>query len=222
MEQNKIILFSNIKGGVGKTSLCGLFATYLAEKGMPVAVLDADLQQSLIRHRQREMDADPNANVPWQIASLDTTNAKDAQKVMDKMKQIPGWVLVDCPGNLNDPNLLPLFTSADVVIIPLSYDPDTVDATTIFISVIRKRNPAARLIFLPNRISTQEGRHEELEQRKQTIDVLGKIGSVVPRIKQSVVIKRYTTLYPLDSYQQNAVRFSFDKIIDEINRKQKI
>ena len=46
MEQkNKIIIFSNIKGGVGKTTLCSLFATSLAESGESVAVLDADLQQ---------------------------------------------------------------------------------------------------------------------------------------------------------------------------------
>ena len=52
---NKIILFTNIKGGVGKTTLCGLFATFCAEKGIPVAVMDADIQQSLFRHRQREL-----------------------------------------------------------------------------------------------------------------------------------------------------------------------
>ena len=68
MEQkNKIIIFSNIKGGVGKTTLCSLFATYLAENGMPVAVLDADLQQSLYRHRVREEKADPEQKMPWQI-----------------------------------------------------------------------------------------------------------------------------------------------------------
>lgn len=27
--KNKIVIFSNIKGGVGKTTLCALFASYL-------------------------------------------------------------------------------------------------------------------------------------------------------------------------------------------------
>ena len=56
--ENKIILFSNVKGGVGKSTLCSMFATYCAEKGIPTAVVDADLQQSLVRQRQREKEHD--------------------------------------------------------------------------------------------------------------------------------------------------------------------
>ena len=39
-----IILFSNIKGGVGKTTLCANFAEYLSMKGISVVAVDADLQ----------------------------------------------------------------------------------------------------------------------------------------------------------------------------------
>ena len=52
--KNKIVIFSNIKGGVGKTTLCALFANHLIEHGFPSFVIDADLQASLFRHRQRE------------------------------------------------------------------------------------------------------------------------------------------------------------------------
>lgn len=48
----RIILFTNIKGGVGKTSCCALFAQYLCENGYSVKVLDADIQASLSRHRR--------------------------------------------------------------------------------------------------------------------------------------------------------------------------
>ena len=51
--KNKIVIFSNIKGGVGKTTLCALFASYLVERGYPVMAIDADLQASLYRHRKR-------------------------------------------------------------------------------------------------------------------------------------------------------------------------
>ena len=59
--KNKIVIFSNIKGGVGKTTLCALFANHLIEHGFPSFVIDADLQASLFRHRQREKDAAPDA-----------------------------------------------------------------------------------------------------------------------------------------------------------------
>lgn len=215
--KNKIVLLANIKGGVGKTSLCSLLATYMASEGLPVVVLDADLQQSLYRHREREVKADPGTQLPWQIASLDLSG-KDVEKVMKKMKEIPGYVLIDCPGTLNDSNLLYIFKNADFVIVPISYDPDTVDATGIFIKVLKTANPNVRMSFLPNRINDQEGRAAELEQRKQTIGILGSIGRVLPRVKQSVVIKRYSTLYPLDTYQRNAVQHSFDAIIEELNK----
>ena len=106
---SKIILFSNIKGGVGKTTLCAHFAEYLSMKGFPIVAVDADLQASLSRHREREM-------------------------------------------------------------------------------------------------------------RDETIAVLGQLGTVTPRIKQSVVIKRYSTLYPLDKYQYAAVEHAFDRIIEIINQ----
>ena len=37
--KNKIVIFSNIKGGVGKTTLCALFADYLIEHGFPAFVI---------------------------------------------------------------------------------------------------------------------------------------------------------------------------------------
>lgn len=216
MDQNKIILLSNIKGGVGKTSLCGMLATYMAMQGLPVIVVDADLQQSLCRHRQRESKAYPDVKVPWQVATLDTSNVENVKRAVEKLKGVAGYVLVDCPGYMNEQGLVPLFKAADCVVIPMAYDQDTVDATGVFIKVFRKINQNAKLLFLPNRINASEGNRVEMEQRKQTIEILGKVGRVLPRIKQSVIVKRYNTIYPLDSYQSNLVKFPFDKIIEEI------
>ena len=70
----KVVLFTNIKGGVGKTSCCALFAQYLCENGYPVKVLDADIQASLSRHRERELAANPDAVIPWEVSTVDTTD----------------------------------------------------------------------------------------------------------------------------------------------------
>lgn len=213
---NKIILFSNIKGGVGKTTLCALFASYLAEHGYPVISLDADLQASLYRHRKRETGVDAEAAEPWSVSILNTADPDLLKQTIDKMKSVPGIVLIDCPGNLNDRNLEYIYKSADTAVIPISFDADTVDATGIFIKALRTISKA-NLIFIPNRINVSEKKSEELRQRAQTIEFLGIIGAVTPIVKQNVAIKRYTTLYPLESKQLAVVEPAFKKILEELN-----
>ena len=61
--KNKIVIFSNIKGGVGKTTLCALFANHLIEHGFPSFVMQtcrhrcfvtANVKRTLHRtHRSR-------------------------------------------------------------------------------------------------------------------------------------------------------------------------
>lgn len=210
-----IILFSNIKGGVGKTSTCALFGEYLHEKGYSLKVLDADIQASLSRHRDRELAANPAAIVPWEVISIDASDRQRLLSAIDDAKNFPGIVLVDMPGTVNAANLDLLYKAADMAVIPISYDFDTIDATGIFINVIRGVVKDLSLVFLPNRINTTENRADEMKQREETVKILGRIGKVTPRIKQSVVIKRYSTVYPLDKYQKAAVEHAFDAIIQQ-------
>ena len=214
--ENKIVLFSNIKGGVGKTTLCALFASYLAGKGVPVIAIDADLQASLYRHRQREAKVDPEYNAPWSVELLNTSDETSLTKVLENVVKVPGIVLIDCPGNLNDKNLAMIYNKADAAVIPMSYDADTVDATGLFVKAF-KTISHAKLVFAPNRINALEGKAEDLRQRSQTVEVLELLGTVLPRVKQSVAVKRYTTLYPLDLHQRKAVEAAFDQLITEIN-----
>ena len=215
---NKFILFSNIKGGVGKTTLSAHFTEYLAEHEYPVAAVDADLQASLSRHRERDVKEDPQRPLPWEVIKLNTFDGEKVKAVVKKLKQVDGIIVVDCPGNLNDNNLSILFEAADFIVVPMAFDVDTIDATNIFINVVKKRSKA-KLLFLPNRINVSEGRAQDLTIRDKYIKDLNKVGKVMPRIKQSVVIKRYTTIYPLDMYQYMALEEPFEAIIKEIKKK---
>ena len=215
---NKFILFSNIKGGVGKTTLSAHFTEYLAEHEYPVAAVDADLQASLSRHRERDVKEDPKRPLPWEVIKLNTFDGEKVKAVVKKLKQVDGIIVVDCPGNLNDNNLSILFEAADFIVIPMAFDIDTIDATNIFINVVKKRSKA-KLLFLPNRINVSEGRAQDLIIQEKNIKDLNKVGKVMPRIKQSVVIKRYTTIYPLDMYQYMALEEPFEAIIKEIKKE---
>lgn len=217
--KNKLVIFSNIKGGVGKTTLCALFASFLVEKGYPVIAIDADLQASLYRHRKREKDVAPEAQVPWNVELIDTSDGDHIKQIVDKLKNVPGIVLIDCPGNLNDRNLEWIYSSTDTAIIPISFDADTVDATGIFVKAFKSVS-SANLIFVPNRINTAERKSAELRQREQTTGYLGLVGTVTPTVKQSVAVKRYSTLYPLEKAQTDVLEPAFIKIIEilELNK----
>lgn len=214
--KNKIIIFSNIKGGVGKTTLCALFASYLVEKGYPVIAIDADLQASLYRHRQREKDVAPDTQIPWNVEMLDTSDSDKLVQVVNKLKSVPGIVLIDCPGNLNDRNLAYIYKSADAAIIPISFDADTVDATGIFVKALKSVS-SADLVFVPNRINAAERKSEEIRQREQTTGYLGLVGTVTPMVKQSVAVKRYSTLYPLEKNQTEVLEPAFSRIIEKLD-----
>ena len=214
--KNITIIFSNIKGGVGKTTLCALFASYLAEKGYPVIAIDADLQASLYRHRQREKDVASDTQIPWNVEMLDTSDSDKLVQVVNKLKSVPGIVLIDCPGNLNDRNLAYIYKSADAAIIPISFDADTVDATGIFVKALKSVS-SADLVFVPNRINAAERKSEEIRQREQTTGYLGLVGTVTPMVKQSVAVKRYSTLYPLEKNQTEVLEPAFSRIIEKLD-----
>ena len=214
-KSSMIILFTNIKGGVGKTSTCALFAQYLYESGYPVTVLDADIQASLSRHRERELAANPDVAVPWEVNTIDTADRQSLMSSIEEVMKLEGIVLIDMPGTLNAVNLDLLYKVADLAVVPISYDFDTIDATGLFIKVVRKMKDI-KMVFLPNRINTTENRADEMKQREETVKILGRLGKVTPRINQSVIIKRYSTVSPLDKYQKAAVEHAFDAIVEQI------
>ena len=185
----KIVLYTNVKGGVGKTTLCGIFATNLANIGRNVAVVDADLQQSLFRHRKRDLQHNPDASLPWEIETFWGRTTEEVTQIMSKLKQLPYDIIIDCPGNLVDPNLKVIYSCADIAVVPIHYDSDTLDATQMFCEVF-KAHFGAKIFFVPNGIV----------------------------IKRSVVIGDYNTLFPLTTYQRNAVKYAFEPVINELQK----
>ena len=134
--KNKIVLFSNMKGGTGKTTLCELFATYAVEKGLPIIVYDADTQLSLYKDRQDDVSENPDAETLWDIYPLIVDDNIKGQ--ISSLKNVPGVVLIDCPGNIDNENLQEIFAAADIVIMPFRYDRKNVRETETFSEILRQ------------------------------------------------------------------------------------
>ena len=54
--KNRKVVFANQKGGVGKSTLCILFANYLAAKGKSVCIIDTDLQKTILMQRRKDKE----------------------------------------------------------------------------------------------------------------------------------------------------------------------
>ena len=124
-------------------------------------------------------------------------------------------------GNMEDISFRAVNTlkNADIIFIPMTNDHDVLRSTLGFLKVVLGTlQVKAKLVFLPNRINVSEGTQEELAQQRHNADILKKYGILAPRIKQSVKVKRYSTIYENDTYLEKAVAYAFEPIVELIKK----
>ena len=124
----------------------------------------------------------------------------------------PGYVLIDCPGTLNDPALLKVFQAADAAVIPFRYDDFMIDSTFTFTKVLMKEAPQAKKIYVPNIIKM--GVRYALQD--SATEMFSKAGVVTFRVKDGVAIQRLSTLYAQDQYQEAATAGAFNTIYEVV------
>jgi cellulose biosynthesis protein BcsQ len=137
-EQTKFISFFNQKGGVGKTTLEILMASYCHNVlDMKVGILDADYPQLNV-HKLREDEIDmvkgndtykeAFVNLGKQAYPVANTTPADAAAEMqlfldlDEGEQPYDLVFVDLPGTINTPGVLQTISRLDHIFIPLIAD----------------------------------------------------------------------------------------------------
>ena len=92
IRENKILLFANQKGGVGKTTLCGLFANYLAvNQRVPLLVIDADPQQTF--YGRRKDDLRKEQDISYKVQSMTIKNPESTHVIMQNLRTLPGTTL---------------------------------------------------------------------------------------------------------------------------------
>ena len=145
--------------------MCANLAIHLVDKGIPVIVYDADIQQTLVRHRQRELAEHPDAELPYQLLPFSTANADEVKSNMQKLKEVPAVILIDCPGNINDACLQHIYAAADLAVVPTRYDFDNLDTTILFADLFIQISKA-KMLFIPNCISEIELRRPEIQDAR--------------------------------------------------------
>ena len=215
--KNHKIVFANQKGGVGKSTLCMLFANYLAWKKQDVCLIDTDLQKTIMMQRKKDREIYEDMEEPYTVQDFDVQDPELMQQLMESASQTEGFVLFDSPGNVSEDGLVPMFTGADFIICPYEYEEKTLDSTGTFIQVInalRQTTPemSARLFFVPNRIDVRIGTADELRMWKQTDAIFKQLGSVTPRITARASLKRINT-FEITAPQRDAVKAACDFMI---------
>lgn len=86
--KNKKIVFANQKGGVGKSTLCILFANYLAAKGRDVCIIDTDLQKTILMQRRKDKLIYEGEEEPYNVQDFDVTDVETMQSLVDSASQV--------------------------------------------------------------------------------------------------------------------------------------
>ena len=215
-----VIIFGNQKGGVGKTTLCTLFANHLATMGKKTLVVDCDNQQTISEKRKLDTRKNPDAKFLYNVQTFNITNVEYAKNLMKELRHMDGVVLIDAPGNLAQQGLLPLFVNADFVVCPFQFESTSVNSTVTFILFIKKLKEKfpqmkTRLFFVVNRHDKRYGKKPELLLWSKTEQALENYGFVTPRVEAKADMQRYNTIEVTDK-QKEIVGPTFDFICNII------
>ena len=225
MQDNIIITFANQKGGVGKTTLCTLFANYLVVHQKKVLVIDCDVQQTISFRRKADLQKYKDVAIPYNIQPFNIANVQNVQNLMTNLRKMQGIILIDAPGNLTQQGLIPIFANSDYVICPFQYEVTSINATATFISFIYKiraklSKDVVQLFLVDNSHDKRFGKKEELELWRMTAKRFSEYGLITPMVEYRAEMRRYTTLYLMKT-QEIIISPAFDFIYNHIFIKEK-
>lgn len=219
MQTPVIVTFANQKGGVGKTTLCVTFANYLVTKGVRVLIVDCDFQHSILKCRRSDLRKYGTGTVPYDVVEKEATDRDEMTALMETLHNEPSIevALVDSPGSLKAPGLVPLFVNSNIIVIPFHYDLVTVPSTASFIMFLDRLKQAmaggmkSRLFMVPNMSDGRVGKRAELVIWDKSRETFSNYGEVTPKLSKRADMERFSTIAALDM-QTAIVSPVFDKI----------
>lgn len=153
MKQTLLVAMSNQKGGVGKSTVTVLLASYLHyAKGVNVAVVDCDtLQHSISHMRKRDMQTVEKTDeykqlmmVQWEnirkkaYTIVDSSPAEARDKIGELLEADPNLdiILVDLPGSLSSDGVFKTIINMDYVLTPIVSDRIVMQSTMSFATAV--------------------------------------------------------------------------------------
>lgn len=153
-----LVAFSTQKGGIGKSALTVLMASYFHYvKGYNVGVIDCDYPQ-YSTYKMRERDKEIVSKVPhykeksyaqfktlgkrnYPIDKAPAPEAIDAAKKMidEYIGDAPDIIFFDLPGTLNSEGIVHTLASLDYIFSPISADKMVLQSTLEFAGIINDR-----------------------------------------------------------------------------------
>ena len=217
--KNKIIVFANQKGGVGKTSLAISLAHWLTLGNIPVLFVDADLQQSAVSLRQADSETFTTSE-PWKIYSLNITKKEEVKGMIVKLKNVKGTVIIDCPGSLDNDNVKYILNAADEIVVPIEYSRVAVDSTAKFAEVLKMMKESGflsgKVYYLPNKFDERSKRVDRSEIVNRLEGIIGTVGT---RVNERAAIKNELTTYSFPSAVKGCFKYAYAALTEDIYGK---
>ena len=157
MSKEIFVAFATQKGGIGKSTVTALAASYLHNvKGYNVAVVDCDdPQHSIHGLREHEMGLIDSSTYfkalacdhfrwikknAYTIVKSNAVNAlDDAERMIATEDVKPDVVFFDMPGTLRSNGVIKTLSQMDYIFTPLSADRFVVESTLKFVTMFRDR-----------------------------------------------------------------------------------
>lgn len=172
-----LIVFANQKGGVGKSTIAMLFASYLGIHGRMCCMLDCDRQMSILKKYRDDLECkgyhvseqdllnpkfqlpeNPDSlfkiqrlNIKQLSISLDTMWKRGVEQLVSEDNDL---FLFDMPGQLDLELMHPIFRIADAIITPTAFTDFDNDSTRTFVDAIDCLKVRAQKFIVPNNISS--------------------------------------------------------------------
>lgn len=154
MKKIKIISLLNLKGGVGKTTLCINLASMFKKKKMKPLVIDLDPQKSATMWAQQKGSDFPIDVLPLSLEGGPTKFKKELDACI--LEYTPSVLLLDNPPELDSTSQCSCLLS-DLVLIPVSPSPLDLWAAEKAIQVVKearleRKGGLPKALFLPSKL----------------------------------------------------------------------